>query len=169
VFHPPCHVGDEWFVPVGLPVIFVPFFLVHDRLRRLERSIILEVEGETPEWFMKLIRHEAAHAYAYAFQLFRKRSWQRVFGKPSADDTPSFYRPRPTAAVTSFILTTGTRRATRRGFRGNVRSLAHPGIGLADALSRLEGVAETRVCGGTDGPAGRQLPPPPAGIPRGRP
>ena len=95
VFHPPCHVGDEWFVPVGLPVIFVPFFLVHDRLRRLERSIILEVEGETPEWFMKLIRHEAAHAYAYAYQLFRKRSWQRVFGKPSADDTPSFYRPRP--------------------------------------------------------------------------
>ena len=66
VFHPPCHLGDEWFVPVGLPAIFIPFFLVHDRLRQLERSIILEVEGETPEWFMKLIRHEAAHAYAYA-------------------------------------------------------------------------------------------------------
>lgn len=94
-FHPPCHVGDEWFVPVGIPAIFVPFFLVHDRLRRLEAKMMLEVEGDNPEWFMRLIRHEAAHAYAYAYQLFRKRQWQRVFGKTSADDTPEFYRPRP--------------------------------------------------------------------------
>ena len=32
-FHPPCHIGDEWFVPVGIPAIFIPFFLVHERLR----------------------------------------------------------------------------------------------------------------------------------------
>lgn len=94
-FHPPCHLGDEWFVPVGLPAIFIPFFLTHDRLRQLERKIILEVEGGTPEWFMKLIRHEAAHAYAYAYPFVRKRQWQRVFGKSSTDETPSFYRPRP--------------------------------------------------------------------------
>ena len=95
VFHPPCHVGDEWFVPVGVPAIFIPFFLVHDRLRQLERRLMLEVEGDTPEWFMKLIRHEAAHAYAYAYQVFKKRAWQRVFGRSSAEGTPSFYRPRP--------------------------------------------------------------------------
>jgi len=40
VFMPPCHVGDEWFVPVGIPSIFVPFFLVTDRLRKLERKMI---------------------------------------------------------------------------------------------------------------------------------
>lgn len=95
VFHPPCHVGDEWFVPVGIPAIFVPFFLVHERLRRLEAKMMLEVEGENPEWFMRLMRHEAAHAYAYAYQLFRKRKWQRVFGRTSAEETPQFYRPRP--------------------------------------------------------------------------
>jgi hypothetical protein len=95
VFHPPCHLGDEWFVPVGIPAIFIPFFLVHDRLRQLERSIILDVEGEAPEAFMKLIRHEAAHAYAYAYQLFKKRKWQRIFGRTSTEETPSFYRPRP--------------------------------------------------------------------------
>ena len=94
-FHPPCHVGDEWFVPVGIPAIFVPFFLVHDRLRRLEAKLMLEVEGDNPEWFMRLIRHEAAHAYAYAYQLTRKRKWQRVFGRTSAETTPEFYRPRP--------------------------------------------------------------------------
>jgi hypothetical protein len=94
-FHPPCHVGDEWFVPVGVPAIFVPFFLVHERLRKLEAKMMLEVEGATPEWFMRLMRHEAAHAYAYAYQLFRKRKWQRVFGKTSTEATPDFYRPRP--------------------------------------------------------------------------
>jgi hypothetical protein len=95
VFHPPCHIGDEWFVPVGIPAIFVPFFLTHERLRKLERSMMLEVEGESPEWFMRLMRHEAAHAFAYAYQLTRKKKWQRIFGKTSADDTPEFYRPRP--------------------------------------------------------------------------
>ena len=94
-FHPPCHVGDEWFVPVGIPAIFVPFFLVHERLRKLEAKMMLEVEGDNPEWFMRLIRHEAAHAYAYAYQLTRKRKWQRTFGKTSAETTPEFYRPRP--------------------------------------------------------------------------
>jgi hypothetical protein len=102
IFHPPCHIGDEWFVPVGIPAIFIPFFLAHDRLRQLERKIILEVEGETPEWFMKLIRHEAAHAYAYAYQFARKRKWQRIFGKSSAEETPSFYRPRPYSR--SFVI-----------------------------------------------------------------
>ena len=94
-FHPPCHIGDEWFVPVGVPAIFIPFFLVHERLRRLERKLILEVEGETAEWFMKLMRHETAHAYAYAYQLYRKKKWQHSFGLTSFEETPQFYRPRP--------------------------------------------------------------------------
>src|SRR6267142_5874967 len=66
VFHPPCHIGDEWFVPIGIPAIFVPFFLVHDRLRVLERAMMLEVEGETSEWFMKLMRDEAGNGCMYA-------------------------------------------------------------------------------------------------------
>ena len=94
-FLPPCHIGDEWFVPIGIPAIFVPFFLVHDRLRALERTMMLEVEGETTEWFMKLMRHEAAHAYSYAYQLQRKKQWQQMFGQTSDEETPDTYRPRP--------------------------------------------------------------------------
>jgi hypothetical protein len=94
VFMPPCHFGDEWFVPVGIPSIFVPFFLGHERLRELERDTMLEVEGETPEWFMKLMRHEAGHAFSYAYSLYRKRRWQETFGLASTEDT-GFYRPRP--------------------------------------------------------------------------
>jgi hypothetical protein len=95
VFHPPCHIGDEWFVPVGVPAIFIPFFLVHDRLRALERTMMLEVEGGTPEWFMKLMRHEAGHAYMYAYQLTRRKKWKDCFGQTSRDETPDTYRPRP--------------------------------------------------------------------------
>ena len=95
VFHPPCYIGDEWFVPVGIPAIFVPFFLVHDRLRALEKTMMLEVEGGTREWFMKLIRHEAAHAYSFAYHLPRKKKWQQLFGKTSREQTPDFYQPRP--------------------------------------------------------------------------
>ena len=94
VFHPPCHIGDEWFVPIGIPAIFIPFYLVHERLRNLERKLTLEVEGETPEWFMKLMRHEAAHAYSYAYQLYKKKKWQATFGLASTEET-DFYRPRP--------------------------------------------------------------------------
>lgn len=94
LFHPPCHVGDEWFVPVGIPAIFIPFYLVHDRLRRLERKMMMEVEGETPEWFMRLMRHEAAHAYSYAYGLYKKKKWQETFGLASTEET-DFYRPRP--------------------------------------------------------------------------
>ena len=94
-FHPPCHVGDEWFVPVGIPAIFIPFFLTHERLRKLERKIILEVEGEMPDWFLRLMRHEAAHAYFYAYQLQKKTKWRHIFGLSSTEETPEFYRPRP--------------------------------------------------------------------------
>src|SRR5881398_2937041 len=95
VFHPPCYVGDEWFVPIGIPAIFIPFFLVHDRLRALERTMMLEVEGGTKEWFMQLMRHEAGHAYTYAYQLTRKKMWRQIFGPTSRDETPDTYRPRP--------------------------------------------------------------------------
>src|SRR5437763_16787552 len=46
MFHRPCHVGDEWFVPVGIPAIFVPFFLVHDRLSALARAMMLQFAAE---------------------------------------------------------------------------------------------------------------------------
>jgi hypothetical protein len=101
-FQPPCYVGDEWFVPVGIPAIAIPFFLVHPRLRELERKQMLEVEGESREEFLKLIRHEAGHAYMYAYRLARKKSWQRQFGLSSTDDTPSTYRPRPYSR--SFVI-----------------------------------------------------------------
>ena len=96
MFHPPSHIGDEWFGTDRYPpAIFIPFFLVHDRLRALERAMMLEVEGGTPEWFMKLMRHEAGHAYSYAYQLQRKKKWHANSDTRRAKKPPRTYRPRP--------------------------------------------------------------------------
>jgi len=94
LFHPPCHVGDEWFVPEFVPVIFIPFYLMHARLRELECKMILEVEGGDPEEFLRLLRHEVAHAYSYAYKLYRKKKWQETFGLASTEHN-NFYLPKP--------------------------------------------------------------------------
>ncbi len=117
VFHPPCHVGDEWFVPIGIPAIFVPFFLVHDRLRALERTMMLEVEGETPEWFMKLMRHEAGHAYSYAYQLQRKTKWQKCFGLFRMAGAEKTGIRRSTHALAREEAASAYARVSRRGLR----------------------------------------------------
>ena len=56
--------------------------------------MLLEAEGDDPDWCMRLLRHEAGHALTYAYGLNRKRSWQRVFGHPSAPYEET-YRFRP--------------------------------------------------------------------------
>jgi hypothetical protein len=94
LFEPHCYLADEWLTPEGEPVIGIPFYLAHPRLVALEKKMMLEAEGETPEECMQVLRHECGHAMSYAYDLHRKRSWQRVFGHPSAEygDT---YRFRP--------------------------------------------------------------------------
>lgn len=93
-FVPRCYLADEWLTPEGVPEIGIPFYLAHPRLVALERKIMLDVEGETPEWCMKLLRHECGHAMSYAFGLHKKRSWQKVFGH-SSEPYEDTYRYRP--------------------------------------------------------------------------
>jgi hypothetical protein len=93
-FRPHCYLADEWLTPEGEPVIGIPFYLAHPRLIKLQKKMLLEAEGDNHDWCMRLLRHEAGHALTFAYDLNRKRSWQRVFGHPSApyEDT---YRFRP--------------------------------------------------------------------------
>jgi hypothetical protein len=93
-FKPPCFLADEWFCPVGIPAIGIPFYLAHPRLRKIEKKEILEVEGGTHTWFMKLLRHEAGHAYSYAYRLYRRKIWREMFGSASLP-YPDTYKPKP--------------------------------------------------------------------------
>lgn len=93
-FRPHCWLSDEWFSPDGVPGIAIPFYLAHPRLMRLERKQILDVEGGTHEWFMKILRHEAGHAIDTAYRLRRRKSYRETFGRVSAP-YPNYYRPKP--------------------------------------------------------------------------
>ena len=93
VIKPRCHIGDEWFCPEGCVAIFIPFYLFDDRLRKLEQKMLMEVEGGTRDECMKLLRHEAGHAYSYAYKLQRRKKWQKHFGLASKE-YPETYRPR---------------------------------------------------------------------------
>lgn len=95
-FRPHVWLGEEWMSPVGVPGIAIPFYLAHPRLMRLERSMMLEVEGGTHSECKKILRHEAGHAIQQAYRLHRRRRWQRVFGQ-SSKPYPDFYRPDPTS------------------------------------------------------------------------
>jgi hypothetical protein len=94
LFEPRCYLADEWLTPEGEPVIGIPFYLAHPRLIELQKKMMLEAEGDTNDWCMKLLRHEAGHALTYAYGLNRRRSWQRVFGH-SSEAYEETYRFRP--------------------------------------------------------------------------
>ena len=93
-FRPYFWLSDEWFTPDGVPGVAVPFYLAHPRLARLELSQMLEVEGGTPEWCMRILRHETAHAIDNAYRIRRRRRRQQLFGN-SSQKYPEYYTPRP--------------------------------------------------------------------------
>src|SRR5690554_4075441 len=57
-FRPHFWLSDDWFTPDGVPGVAIPFYMAHPRLARLEFAQMLEVEGGTPEWCMRILRHE---------------------------------------------------------------------------------------------------------------
>ena len=95
LFKPECYLGDEWFSPEGSPVIAIPFYLAHSRLKQLELRQMLDVEGGTYEWCMQLLRHECGHAYEHAYKFSSAELWMEVFGDPEMEYLPETYRPRP--------------------------------------------------------------------------
>lgn len=91
---PHAWISSEWFSPANTPGIAIPFYLAHPRLMKLEKKMMLEVEGGTRPECMAILRHEAGHAVQHAYQLQRRRRWQQLFG-PSSKRYPLYYRPDP--------------------------------------------------------------------------
>jgi Putative zinc-binding metallo-peptidase len=91
---PHAWISSEWFSPDSTPGIAIPFYLAHPRLMRLEKKMILDVEGGTWSECMAILRHEAGHVVQHAYQLSRRRRWQQLFGSTSKR-YPRYYRPNP--------------------------------------------------------------------------
>ncbi len=98
---PHCWLSDDWFSPDGIPGIAIPFYLAHPRLIRLERKMMLEVEGGTQSWCMRILRHEAGHVVDTGYRLHRRRRYRETFGNYS-DPYPEYYRPKPRSK--NFVL-----------------------------------------------------------------
>jgi len=90
-FRPGCYLTDEWGCPSGEPIIGIPFYLADPKLAALEREMNdLEDERE----IMMYLRHEAGHAFNYAYELYNTAEWRGLFGpfrRPYHDD----YEPVP--------------------------------------------------------------------------
>ena len=85
-FRPPVFLSDEWGCADGTPLIGVPFYLADPRLERIEAEMSLGVESDDES--MRYLRHEAGHAFNYAFALHERPDWNEVFGpfgKPYRD------------------------------------------------------------------------------------
>jgi hypothetical protein len=91
---PLCYLGDEWFCPEGSATIAIPFYLAHPRLKKLEEKMMMEVEGGTEGWCMRLLRHEMGHVLNHAYLLEKGKPWQKLFGPTSLEYSESF-RARP--------------------------------------------------------------------------
>lgn len=93
-FRPHFWLSNEWFTPDGIPGVAIPFYLADSRLIELEERQMLEVEGETPAWCMKILRHEVGHAIDNAYRLRRRAGYRRAFGNVSKP-YPEAYNPKP--------------------------------------------------------------------------
>jgi hypothetical protein len=93
-FRPHFWLSDEWFSPDGVPGIAIPFYLAHPRLARLERKQMLEVEGGTEDWCLRILRHEAGHALDTAYRLHRRKQYRKLFGSYTLP-YPEHYHPKP--------------------------------------------------------------------------
>ena len=90
-FRPACYLTDEWGCPSGEPIIGIPFYLAHAALAQLEKETH---DLEDAREIMMYLRHEAGHAFTYAYKLHNTPDWKKTFGpfrRPYRDN----YRPAP--------------------------------------------------------------------------
>jgi hypothetical protein len=93
-FRPYFWLSDEFFTPDGVTGVALPFYLSHPRLAKLELNQMLEVEGGTRDWCMRILRHEVGHAIENAYLLRRRRRRRKLFGTSSVP-YPDFYAAKP--------------------------------------------------------------------------
>jgi hypothetical protein len=90
-FRPLVYLSDEWGCPSGEPVIGIPFYLADPKLARLEKEMN---DLEDRDEIMMYLRHEAGHAFNYAYLLYRTPEWRDLFG-PFRRLYRDAYRPVP--------------------------------------------------------------------------
>ena len=79
-FKPNIYLSDSWGCPDEVPVIGVPFYVADPALCDLLKQMG-GVEVENDAAVMMILRHEAGHAFNYAYRLYDKPEWKTLFGQ----------------------------------------------------------------------------------------
>lgn len=90
-FRPKCYLTDEWGCPNMEPVIGIPFYLADPKLQSLESEMN---DIEDSRQIMMYMRHEAGHAFNYAYALYKTAEWRSLFG-PFRRAYRDNYKPVP--------------------------------------------------------------------------
>ncbi len=77
---PGTYLSDGWGCPNRVPVIGIPFYMADPKLRDLKGQLTgIEAEGDAEA--MTILRHEAGHAFNYAYRIYNEPEWRKLFGR----------------------------------------------------------------------------------------
>lgn len=91
---PRYHLSTDWGVAFGSITIGIPFYLAKPELTALHGEEVGHIEGFDRQDLLRYFRHEMGHVVNYAYQLFEREDWIKLFGsitQPYEED----YRPQP--------------------------------------------------------------------------
>ena len=133
-FRPVCYLTDEWGCPDRRAGDRHPLLPRRPAAGRASSATMNDLEDERE--IMMYLRHEAGHAFNYAYRLYRRREWRELFGP--------FHRPLPRRLPPGPVLPPvraphrGLVRAeaSRRGLRRDLRGLADAALELARRATR---------------------------------
>ncbi len=94
VLRPRWYLSTEWGVPFGTIAIAIPFYLARPDLRDLHAERVGHIEGIGKADILRYLRHEMGHVVNYAYKLYEREEWVRLFGsitQPYLEE----YRPSP--------------------------------------------------------------------------
>src|SRR5881227_552754 len=91
---PVFHLSTDWGVAEGTVAVGIPFYLAHPELTRLHAERVGHLEGFSAADILRYLRHEMGHVVNYAYKLYEREDWTRLFGpfeRPYIEE----YRPEP--------------------------------------------------------------------------
>ena len=92
--------------------------------------MMMEVEGGTESWCLRLLRHEMGHVLNHTYLLEKDKKWRKLFGSPSLEYSES-YRARPySKRFVRHLEGWYAQSHPEEDFAETVAISAHPGIGF---------------------------------------
>jgi hypothetical protein len=91
---PAFYLASEWGVPFPGTSIAIPFYLARPDLTALHAEHAGLVEGVHKADILRYLRHEMGHVVNYAYRLYEREEWVKLFGvfsQPYLEE----YRPEP--------------------------------------------------------------------------